>query len=65
MLSFPDAKEVISKGWGERHRLSGTKRIPLGYTMLYQPRSVEEVEVFVRIMRASVEFGMSRGRVVE
>lgn len=55
-LSFPDAKEVIEKGWGERHRMSGTGRLPLGYTMVYVPRSVEEVDVFAKIFQAGVEF---------
>jgi hypothetical protein len=55
-LSFADAKEVIEKGWGERHRLCGTDQIHLGYTMIYVPRSVEEVEVFGRILQAGVDF---------
>lgn len=55
-LSFPDAMEVIEKGWGERHRLSGTDWVHLGYTMLYVPNSVEEVDVLVKIYQAGVEF---------
>lgn len=55
-LSFADAAEVIAKGWGERHRLSGTEWIHLGYTMVYVPRSVEEVETFIRIFQAGVDY---------
>lgn len=55
-LSFADAQEVIAKGWGERHRLSGTEWIHLGYTMVYVPRSVEEVDVFMRIFQAGVDY---------
>ena len=55
-LSFADAQEVIAKGWGERHRLSGTDWIHLGYTMVYVPRTVEEAEVICRIFQAGIDF---------
>lgn len=55
-LSFPDAEEVIAKGWGERHRLSGTDWIHLGYTMVYVPNTVEETEVLKNIFQAGVDF---------
>ncbi|GIZ39140.1 hypothetical protein CKM354_000253100 [Cercospora kikuchii] len=55
-LSFPDAKEVLQKGWGERHRLSGTERLHLGYTMLCVPRSVSEVDVFVSVLQAGIDY---------
>lgn len=55
-LSFADAMEVIGKGWGERHRMSGTERLPLGYTMLYIPRSEAEVATFAKIFQAGIEF---------
>ena len=61
-LSLADASEVIQKGWGERHRLTGTRVIPLGYTMLYQPRTRDEVEVFVRIFEAGIEYAKSNGK---
>ncbi|KAK5116081.1 hypothetical protein LTR85_009363 [Meristemomyces frigidus] len=59
-LSLADAKEVVAKGWGERHRLSGS-RLHLGYTMTYVPRTVEEVEVFVRIHQAGIDYMRSTG----
>lgn len=55
-LSFADAREVVGKGWGERHRLSGTDWLHLGYTMVFVPRSVEEVGVYERIYQAGIEY---------
>lgn len=55
MLSYANCKEVIRKGWGERHRLSGNI-LPLGYTLLYSPRNETEVEVVARIFKASLKF---------
>ncbi|KAF7197225.1 hypothetical protein HII31_01650 [Pseudocercospora fuligena] len=55
-LSFPDAKEVIEKGWGERHRLSGTSRLHLGYTMVFVPNNVRETEVLAKILQAGVDY---------
>ncbi|MBE7181140.1 MAG: hypothetical protein INR71_08025 [Terriglobus roseus] len=62
-LSLRDAREVVSKGWGERHMLSGVRAglfgrgpilISAGYTMVYAPRTVEEVEVQMSIFEAAV-----------
>ncbi|KAI1419949.1 hypothetical protein F5Y12DRAFT_775360 [Xylaria sp. FL1777] len=37
--SLVDAAEVVRKGWGERHRLSGIAGImPWGYVLVYAPR---------------------------
>ena len=46
LLSLADAKEIIAKGYGERHRMTGSTLIPLGYTMLYLPMKLEELDVF-------------------
>ena len=61
LLSLADAKEVISKGWGERHRVTGTV-IPLGYTLLYIPRNEEEVGVLMKIFEAGIEYAKSNGK---
>ena len=61
LLSLPDAKEVIARGWGERHRLSGSALVPLGYTMLYSPRKVEEVGVLTAIFEGGIEYAKSNG----
>ncbi|KAI1084688.1 hypothetical protein F5B20DRAFT_576010 [Whalleya microplaca] len=55
-LSFVDAEEVISKGWGERHRLSGTDWIHIGFTMLYVPNTIEEAAVLTRIHQAGIDY---------
>lgn len=55
-LSFADTKQVLEKGWGERHRLSGTERLHLGYTMLYVARNAQEVDVFVNILQAGIDY---------
>ena len=54
-LSFPDAKQVIVQGWGERHRLSGGI-LQLGYTMTFVPRTMEEIEVFRAIFQAGIDY---------
>ncbi|KAI2622403.1 hypothetical protein GGR54DRAFT_629940 [Hypoxylon sp. NC1633] len=55
-LSFKDAEEVISKGWGERHRLSGTDWIHIGYTMLYVPNTIEETQILVKVFQAGIDY---------
>jgi len=57
IFSPSDARQVISKGWGERHPLSGTPRhnIPLSYLMIYTPRDAAEVAVVKQLLRGAVE----------
>ncbi|KAI0151561.1 hypothetical protein GGR57DRAFT_503833 [Xylariaceae sp. FL1272] len=41
-LSLTDAAEMVRKGWGERHKLSGVRDIlPWSYVMVYAPREGE------------------------
>lgn len=61
-LSNADGKEVLSKGWGERHRLSG-KYMHLGYTMMYAPRDQEEVQIMGLLFKAGIAF-MTGGKEV-
>lgn len=61
LLSFGDAREVLSKGWGERHRVAGTIA-PLGYMILYQPRNMKELEMFMNILKAAIAYGVSNGK---
>lgn len=59
ILSAADAKQVLDKGWGERHGISGKGlNIPLGYVMIFAPRSMQEVEVVGRIARAAARYGL-------
>lgn len=59
-LSLADAKEIIEKGWGERHGLSGkklgAKTFTHGYLMIYAPRNEEEVKIMGKILRAGVAY---------
>lgn len=61
LLSLGDSREVLSKGWGERHRVAGTIA-PLGYMILYQPRNIKEMEIFLEILKASIAYGKSNGK---
>ena len=57
-----DAKVVIDKGWGERHPLAlgwpVRTFLPEGYMLLYAPRTVEEVEILMRIVGAGMGWAM-------
>jgi hypothetical protein len=56
-LSPSDAKKVIEAGWGELHSLADDNgRLPATYTMIYSPRSKEEVEVAEQILEAAVKY---------
>ncbi|KAK5462743.1 hypothetical protein LTS15_002455 [Exophiala xenobiotica] len=50
-LSEADAKVVVQSGWGQRFPLPGT---PKGWIMVYAPRTMEEVDVVERIVKAGI-----------
>ena len=54
-ISHTDSIEVIQKGWGERHGLSGGL-LPLGYVFLYAPATKKDVEVMRIIMEGAIDF---------
>ncbi|KAL1747406.1 hypothetical protein HDZ31DRAFT_80517 [Schizophyllum fasciatum] len=59
LLAPQDCKEVIAKGWGERHPLSGCfgeKDLQANYLFIYAPRSDKELEVITRIMEAAIGY---------
>ena len=64
VLSAADAKQVIEKGWGERHGLSGKYGFPIGYTMVYAARTIKEVEVIMNIAKATASYGLYGGVLV-
>ena len=65
ILSAADAKLVLEKGWGERHGLSGRGLgVPLGYIMIFAPRSVQEVKIIGMVARAAACYGLE-GRKVD
>ncbi|KAF2767951.1 hypothetical protein EJ03DRAFT_252046, partial [Teratosphaeria nubilosa] len=55
-----DAKEVLAAGWGERHPIARggffERFVPGNFVMIYAPRSEEEVEIVLKIVRAGVWF---------
>ncbi|KAL1658535.1 hypothetical protein GGF50DRAFT_120763 [Schizophyllum commune] len=59
LLAPQDCKEIIAKGWGERHPLSGCfgdKDLQANYVFVYAPRSEEELEIVTRIMEAAIGY---------
>ncbi|MDI1490544.1 MAG: hypothetical protein OHK93_001748 [Ramalina farinacea] len=53
-----DAALVIAAGWGQMHPIAGRdihgkRYLPAGFTMIYAPATEEEIEIVVRIVRAS------------
>ncbi|OAP60448.1 hypothetical protein AYL99_05450 [Fonsecaea erecta] len=68
-LSPADARHVIEKGWGERHRLSKPRtavvnfekaHIASTYILIYGPRDTDEVEVVRTILLNSLRFMTGR-----
>ncbi|KAJ6567970.1 hypothetical protein DFH09DRAFT_1155545 [Mycena vulgaris] len=57
-LAAQDGKEVVSKGWGQRHPLAGpgVPGPPTEWTFLYAPRDDEEVKVVEMIIEASIGY---------
>ncbi|KAJ6784729.1 hypothetical protein PWT90_07366 [Aphanocladium album] len=55
VLSLADSREIIEKGWGQRHRLSGTL-LGWGYTLVYAPRNEKEFELWKGIVSAAVGY---------
>ncbi|KAK0495223.1 hypothetical protein EDD18DRAFT_266790 [Armillaria luteobubalina] len=59
VLAPQDCKQVIEKGWGERHPFSGARRVislPKEYLMIYGPRDDEELAIITRILKAGVGY---------
>lgn len=52
-----DAALVLSQAWGERHPLSSggwlARFVPPGFVMVYAPRTEEEVEIVMAIIKAA------------
>ena len=64
ILSAADAMLVLDKGWGERHALSGKAfGPPLGYVMIFAPRSMRDVEIVGIVARAAARYGLEGKKV--
>lgn len=59
-LSEADAATVINANWGERHLLAGKNtgrmQVPEGLVMVYAPRDESDIEIIVRILKASYNY---------
>ena len=51
-----DARQVIARGWGELHGLSGKAGLPRSYALIYAPRDLEELKVIEAILAATIEW---------
>jgi hypothetical protein len=73
VLSPADAKKVIDAGWGQRHAFAGWRpwggrlekivNIPATYLLIYTPRTSEETDIVLEIVKATMRH-MSMGDVV-
>ena len=56
IFSASDAKQIIEKGWGERHGLAGVPRytLPDTYLMVYAPRNEQELGIIEQLLHAAV-----------
>ena len=57
IFSPSDAKQVIEKGWGERHPLAGVPKfdLPDTYLMIYTPRDPQELAVIAQLLLAAIQ----------
>ena len=59
-LSAADAEELVSKGWGQRHPLSGRKiagwGLAAGYVTVYAPLEKEQVEIVRFAAKAALAY---------
>ncbi|MYW00038.1 luciferase family protein [Streptomyces sp. SID3343] len=55
VLGPADAQHVIDRGWGELHPLAGVAyELPAGYTLLYPPRTHDDIDPLRTILSAAV-----------
>ncbi|KAJ7183700.1 hypothetical protein C8R46DRAFT_1308599 [Mycena filopes] len=57
-LAAQDGKQVLEKGWGQRHPLAGpgVPGPPTEWTFIYAPRDEAEVEVVEKIIEAAIGY---------
>ena len=53
LLSPTDAAAVLESGYGELCPAAALGYVPVGYVLIYAPRTREEIEVLLRILEAS------------
>ncbi|KAK7753224.1 hypothetical protein SLS62_004743 [Diatrype stigma] len=66
-----DAREVLAKGWGQRHPLTAARGplvrmpVPRTFTMVYAPRTADELQVVCRIIQAAGWWVMAKDLEIE
>jgi hypothetical protein len=58
-LALEDQRELLAKGWGERHPLYSEQ---VNVVMLFGPRSADELEVARTVLEASYRYATGRDR---
>jgi hypothetical protein len=53
-ISAADAATIVESGWGQAHPLAGRETFPLGYVLIYAPRTDRDREIAARIIRAAI-----------
>ena len=53
-LTQADTRKVVEAGWGERFPLSALGMCDAGWTFVYAPRSMDEVDIADEIVRAGI-----------
>ncbi|KAI5848418.1 hypothetical protein BZA05DRAFT_475466 [Tricharina praecox] len=61
MSSHADCRDVVEKGWGERHPLAGVV-LEKEYLMIYAPRDWDEVNVVRGILEAAVRGAVGKAK---
>jgi hypothetical protein len=65
-----DAKEVLQKGWGQRHPLARRgwlirMPVPRQFVMIYSPRSLDELQIVCKIIEAAGWWVMAKQLKIE
>ncbi|KAI4600190.1 hypothetical protein KJ359_001293 [Pestalotiopsis sp. 9143b] len=65
-----DVREVLTKGWGQRHPLAWRGRwlrmpVPRQFVMVYAPRTMDEVRVVCRIIEAAGWWVMAKEQAID
>jgi hypothetical protein len=53
-LTQADAKKVVAAGWGERFPLASLHMVDSGWTFMYAPRTMEDVDVIEKVVKAGI-----------
>lgn len=54
-LTEADCKKVVSAGWGERFPLASLNMVHQGWTFIYAPRTMQEVDMIEEFVKAGIQ----------